>query len=58
MGKDEPGTQEVQWNTFPLIFGPGGAEMEDPIGLLVVNGFMMAEFGSFKDTMKTVCSDL
>ena len=32
--------------------------MEDSIGLPVVNGFLMVELGSFKDTMKTVCSDL
>ena len=31
--------------------------MEDSIGLPVVNGFQMVEFGMFKDTMKTVCSD-
>ena len=32
--------------------------MKDSVGLPVVNGFRMVEFGSFKDTMKTVCSDL
>ena len=32
--------------------------MGDSIGLPVVNGFQMVELGSFKDTMKTVCSDL
>ena len=31
--------------------------MEDSIGLSVVNGFQMVELDSFKDTMKTVCSD-
>ena len=45
-------------NTFPLNFGPEEQEMEDSIGLPVVNGFQMVELGSFKDTMKTVCSDL
>ena len=32
--------------------------MEDSIGLPVVHGFLMVELSSFKDTMKTVCSDL
>ena len=44
-------------NTFPLNFVQM-QEMEDSIGLPVVNGFLMVELGSFKDTMKTVCSDV
>ena len=44
-------------NTFPLNFGPEEQEMEDSIGQPVVNGFLMVELGSFKDTMKTDCSD-
>ena len=41
-------------NTFPLKFGPEGAG-DDSIGLLVVNGFLMVELGSFKDQIKTDC---
>ena len=33
-------------------------EMEDSIGLPVVNGFLMVELGNSKDTTKTDCSDL
>ena len=33
-------------------------ELEDFVGPPVVNGFVMVELGSFKDKMKTVCSDL
>ena len=33
-------------------------EIEDSIGLPVVNGFPLVELGRFKDMMKTVCSDL
>ena len=43
MGEDELGHEQ---------------EMEDSIGLPVVNGFVMVELGSFKDTMKMDCSDL
>ena len=32
--------------------------MEDSVEKPVVNGFLMVERGSFKDAMKTVCSDL
>ena len=36
-------------NTFPLNFGPEGEqEMEDSIGLPVVNGFQMVELDSFQ----------
>ena len=35
-------------NTFPLNFGPDGQEMEDSVGLLVVNGVLMVELGSFQ----------
>ena len=42
-------------NTFPLIFSPPGAG--DGI-FHVVNGSLMVELGSSKDTTKTVCSDL
>ena len=43
-------------NTFPLNFGPDGAG--DGRFCRTVNGFLMVELGSFKDTMKTVCLDL
>ena len=46
MGEDEPGHKSCS------------EEMEDSIGMPVVNGFLMVELGSFKDTTKTVCSDL
>ena len=45
-------------NTFPLDCGPEGAG--DGIFYRTasgVNGFLMLELGSFKDTMKTDCSD-
>ena len=45
-------------NTFPLNFGPEEQEMEDSIGLPVVNGFLMWNLAIFKDTMNTDCSDL
>ena len=45
-------------NTFPLNLVQKEQEMEDSIGLPVVNGFLMVELGSSKDTTKTDCSDV
>ena len=46
-------------NTFSLNFALEGAkDMEDSVGLPVVNGFRMVEVGNLKDTMKMDCSDL
>ena len=46
-------------NTFPLNFGPEGAgDGRFYRTAVVVNGFLMVELGSFKDTTKTDCSDL
>ena len=45
-------------NTFPLNFGPDGAGAGRFCRTASVNGFLMVELGSFRDTMKTFCSDL
>ena len=45
-------------NTLPLNSVQTEQEVEDSIGLPVVNGFRMVEFGNSKDTTKTGCSDL
>ena len=45
-------------NTFPLNIGPQKSEMEDSVGLSVVNGFLMVELRNSKDTTKTDCSGL
>ena len=44
-------------NTFPLNSGPSGAG-DGRFFRTASGGFLMVELGSFKDTMKTVCSDL
>ena len=51
-------TQRLQWTHSHWALVQKQQEMEDSIGLPVVNGFQMVELGSFKDTMKTVCADL
>ena len=42
-------------NTFPLTLVQKEQEMEDSIGLPVVNGFWMVELGNSKDLTKTDC---
>ena len=45
-------------NTCPSTLVQMGQEMEDSIEQSVVSVSLMVELGSFKDTMKTVCSHL
>ena len=45
-------------NTLPLNIGSQKSEMEDSMGLPVVNGFQMEELRNSKDTTKTDCSGL
>ena len=57
MSEDEPGhrscSEHIPIELWSRIAGDGIF-----FGLPVVNGFLMVLLGNFKDTMKTVCSDL
>ena len=56
MGEDEPGHRSCCGHISVERWSRRSSEVEDSIGLSVVNGFLMVELGSSKDTTKTDCS--
>ena len=58
MGEDEPGHRSCSEHIPTELWSRRKQEMEDSIGLPLVNGFLKVELGNIEDTMKTVCSDL
>ena len=52
MGENEPGHRSCSEHIPTEFLVQREQEMEDSIGLPVVNGFQMVELGSFKDIMK------
>ena len=58
MGENEPGHRSCSEHISIELWSRRSREMENSIGLPVVNGFLMVELGSSKDTTRTDCSDL